>query len=465
MKKKILEGLKFERKLAWDIFSEKEKEKAFRFSEGYKDFLNAKTEREIVKEGIKKAKENGFILLNNQGRKVYLSNRKKNLALSVLGKRPISEGANIVVAHLDSPRLDLKPQPLYEEEKLAFFKTHYYGGIKKYQWVTIPLALYGVIILKSGKSVEFVLGEDEPVFTITDLLPHLAKDQLKKKLEEGVEGEALNLLVGSLPVEDKKEKERIKLNILQELFKRFKIKEEDLVSSEIEIVPAGRARDLGFDRSLILGYGQDDRSCCYAGLQAIFNLEKPEKTSILLLVDKEEIGSEGTTGIQSTFLEQFCARLFSIKKEKVSQEIVRNFFSSSLTISGDVNAGLDPTYKEVSELRNSPRMGCGVVLSKFGGHGGKFSSSEASAEFIAYLRRIFEKDKVLWQTGEIGKIDKGGGGTVARYLARHNMEVVDIGPPLLSMHAPFEVSHKADIYSTYQAYLSFYGALNGKDIC
>lgn len=460
LEKKLL----YKRKLVWDELDEKSRRKTSEFAEGYKEFLTrGKTEWEVVTEGTKIAEKAGFVRLENlkkgfKERKVYAINRGKNLLLAVLGERPISEGVQIIVSHTDSPRLDLKAHPLYEEENLAFLKTHYYGGIKKYQWVTIPLALHGVVVLKNGKKINLTIGEKkgEPVFSITDLLPHLAADQMKKSLEKGIEGEALNVLVGSIPHKDKEVKERIKLAILEYLNKNYQITEEDLVSSEIAAVPAGEARDLGFDKSLIAGYGQDDRVCVYSSLRAICELKDPQITSLCVLVDKEEIGSEGTTSVQSTFLLSFLSKILRFTAPSAGESQLRELLSFSKAISADVNAGIDPTYKDVSELRNSPRIGSGVVLTKFTGHGGKFGSSEASSEFVAYLRNLFEKRKVAWQTGELGKIDKGGGGTVAKYLARYNCEVIDCGTPLLSMHAPLEIAHKSDIYSTYQAYSAFY---------
>ncbi len=460
LEKKLL----YKRKLVWDELDEKSRRKALNFAEGYREFLTrGKTEWEVVTESIKIAEKAGFVPLEKikkgfKGKKVYAVNREKNLVLAFLGERPISKGVQIIISHTDSPRLDLKAHPLYEEENLAFLKTHYYGGIKKYQWVTIPLALHGVVVLKNGKRINLIIGErkGEPVFSITDLLPHLAADQMKKSLKEGIEGEALNILVGSTPHKDKEAKERIKLAVLEYLNKNYQITEEDLVSSEIAAVPAGEARDLGFDKSLIASYGQDDRVCAYSSLRAICELEKPQITSICLFVDKEEIGSEGTTSIQSTFLLSFLSKILRLTTPSAGESQLRELLFASKAISADVNAGVDPTYKDVSELRNSPRIGCGVVLTKFTGHGGKFGSSEASSEFVAYLRNLFEKRKVIWQTGELGKIDKGGGGTVAKYLARYNCEVIDCGTPLLSMHAPLEIAHKADIYSTYQAYSAFY---------
>ena len=460
LEKKLL----YKRKLVWDEYDEKLRKNALKFAEGYKEFLTGgKTEREAITASTKIAEEAGFLSLEklkkgSKRKKFYALNRDKNLALAVLGKKPISEGVRIIISHVDSPRLDLKPHPLYEDENLAFFKTHYYGGIKKYQWVTIPLALHGVVILKNGKKIEINIGEkkEEPVFTISDLLPHLAADQMKKTLEKGIEGEALNILVGGIPYKEKEVKERIKLTILQYLNEKYGITEEDLVSSEIAAVPAGEARDLGFDKSLVLAYGQDDKVCAYSSLKAICELQEPQITSICLFVDKEEIGSEGTTSAQSTFLLSFLSKILRRSLPSAGESQLREVLSSSQVISADVNAGIDPAYKDVSESKNSPRLGYGVVLTKFTGRGGKFNSSEASPEFVAYLRNLFAERKVIWQTGELGKIDQGGGGTIAKYVARYNCEVIDCGTALLSMHAPLEIAHKADIYSTYQAYSAFY---------
>ncbi len=463
--------LRYERKLVWDSLAKKEERKeVFDFADGYRQFLSAvKTERETVNWTKKTAETKGFRPLfpssplvgegRGEGGKLYLPNRSYGFGLVVLGKKPLSEGFRLIVSHIDSPHLDLKPQPLIEEEALGFLKTHYYGGIKKYHWVANPLSLHGVIILKDGTKKEILVGEkeSEPVLTITDLLPHLAKEQMEKKMSEAIQGESLNLLIGSLPVpkkkedDNKKEATRVKGALLKLLYATYGITEEDLVSAEVQAVPAGTAKDLGLDRSLILGYGQDDRICVYTSLQALFQIKQPEYTAVCLLVDREEIGSEGVASAKSTFLRYFLGRSSGLGEAQMNES-----FAKSYAISGDVNAGLDPAYKDVSESQNAPRLGYGTVLTKFTGHGGKFSSSEVSAEYVAYLRRLFEKHKVFWQTGELGRIDKGGGGTVAKYLAQQNLETIDIGPALLSMHAPYEVSHKADLYSTYRAYLAFY---------
>jgi len=456
------EKLTYERKLVWDVFSDAEKSSAFDFASGYRRFISeVKTEKEAVVWAKKEAEKKGFSKLggSRKNKKVYLANHSSALALAVSGKRSIRDGVRIIMSHVDAPRLDLKPQPLIEEESLSFLKTHYYGGIKKYQWVTKPLSLHGIVVLKNGVKKEIVIGEkeNEPVLTVTDLLPHLAKDQMEKKMSDAVDGESLNLLIASLPVpkeNDKKTpqiKNRVKEAVLKLLYQTYGIKEEDLISAELAAVPAGPARELGLDRSLILGYGQDDRICAYASFQAFLEAGEPEYTSVCLLIDKEEIGSEGISSAQSGFLNLFLCQLAGITETELARSLAKSY-----AISADVNAGLDPSYREVNEAQNAPRLGYGTVLAKYTGHGGKFGSSESSAEYVAYLRRLFEKHKVVWQTGELGKVDKGGGGTVAKYLARQNIETIDIGPALLSMHSPYEVSHKGDLYCTYKAYLAFY---------
>jgi len=457
------EKLTYERKLVWDVFSDAEKNAVFDFASGYRRFISeVKTEKEAVVWVKKEAEKKGFSELgkSRKSKKVYLANRSSALALAVSGKRPIRDGVRIIISHVDAPRLDLKPQPLIEEEGLSFLKTHYYGGIKKYQWVTKPLSLHGTVVLKSGVKKEIVIGEkeNEPVLTITDLLPHLAKDQMEKKMSDAVEGESLNLLIASLPVPKKKGKKgesaknRVKEAVLRLLYQTYGIKEEDLISAELAAVPAGPARELSLDRSLILGYGQDDRICTYASFQALLEAgDKPEYTSVCLMVDKEEIGSEGISSAQSGFLSLFLCQLAEITGTELARSLAKSY-----AISADVNAGFDPSYREVNEAQNTPRLGYGTVMAKYTGHGGKFGSSEAGAEYVAYLRRLFEKHKVIWQTGELGKVDKGGGGTVAKYLARQNIETIDIGPALLSMHSPYEVSHKGDLYCTYKAFLAFY---------
>jgi len=367
------------------------------------------------------------------------------------------EGIRLVGAHVDAPRLDLKPMPLYEQAGLAMFKTHYYGGIKKYQWTALPLALHGVIMLRGGRRVEVVIGEDgqDPVFTVSDLLPHLAKEQMKKKMEEALSGDDLNLVVGSIPYPDEDDmKDRIRLAILQLLNERYGLVEEDLIASELELVPAGPARDLGFDCSLVGGYGQDDRVCGYTALQAILDLENPRHTAIVLLVDKEEIGSTGNTGAQSRFLEYALTEM-AARTNRTGFFNVSRIMAASQAISADVTAGVDPTYENVFDLHNASLLGHGVVLNKYSGSRGKYDANDASAEFIGQLRDIFNQNGVIWQSGEMGKVDAGGGGTIAKFLAYFGLDAADCGPALLSMHAPLEIASKVDIFMAARAYKAF----------
>jgi len=362
-----------------------------------------------------------------------------------------------VGAHIDSPRLDLKPQPFYEDGLLSLAKTHYYGGIKKYQWVAMPLALHGVAVKEDGSIIKIAIGEKpgDPVFTVTDLLPHLAKDQMDKKLSEGVAGEALNILVGGVPVKNREIKDRFKKSTLDYLNREMGLTEEDFISAEIEAVPAWPASDTGFDRGLVAGYGQDDRVCAYAALQALLDTEKPAHTSVVLLTDKEEVGSMGNTGMQSTFFENFVAGIIAMGTGNYRDLMVRTTLANSRGLSADVNAALDPNYEGVMDKLNAARLGCGVVLTKYTGSRGKSGSSEASAEFVAAVRKIFNGNNVVWQTGELGKVDQGGGGTIAYLLANYDMDIVDCGVALLGMHSPFEVASKVDVYMAYRAYHSF----------
>jgi aspartyl aminopeptidase len=359
---------------------------------------------------------------------------------------------------MDSPRLDLKQNPLYEEMDLALMKTHYYGGIKKYHWLARPLAIHGVVMLKNGTSLPIVMGEkdSDPVFCISDLLPHLAKAQATKKLSEAFEGEKLNILVGSLPIGDSKIKERFKLAILKTLNEQYGMTEEDFVSSEIEVVPSGPARDIGLDRSLIGAYGQDDRACVFTSLEALFATEKPRQNAVCLFFDKEEIGSEGNTGAKSRFFEDFVSDILEIEGIQSNERMLRKILFNSLMLSGDVNAGIEPDYQDVHEKRNAAKLGYGVCVTKFTGTGGKSGSSDASAEYMSIIRSTFNDNHIIWQTGELGKIDQGGGGTISKFLAIYGMDIIDCGPALLSMHSPFEISSKADIYMTYKAYNAFY---------
>ncbi|KYK32234.1 MAG: aminopeptidase [Thermoplasmatales archaeon SG8-52-3] len=435
----------YKKKTAWEIFTKAKIKSAFEFCEDYKFFLNsAKTEREAIQKINEIAKSN---------KKNIIINREKEAAIIVTGKKPISSGLRIVISHIDCPRLDLKQIPLYEDtsSNVALFETHYYGGIKKYQWVIIPLSLHGIVIKKDGKKVEFALGEDDsdPIFSVPDLLPHLAyKVQAVKKLDDAITGESLDVTVGSQPVKNEVS-EKIKEGILEKLHKDYGITEEDFISAELEAVPAFKARDMGFDRSLIGAYGQDDRACAYTCLKAILDLKKPEYTAIALFVDKEEIGSEGNTTAQvSTFLRTIIKKL----DPKVDPDDV---MLKSKVVSADVNAAVTPNYVEVFELKNASTLGCGVVMSKFTGHGGKYAANDASAEYVSEIRTLLNKEKIPWQAAELGRVDTGGGGTVAKYFSRLGMEVIDLGPPVMSMHSPYEVTCKVDIYSSYLAYKAF----------
>jgi aspartyl aminopeptidase len=457
--KEMQDRLTMTPRLLWDHLDDAARQQVENFAAGYKNFLDqAKTEREAVLEVERQALARGFIDLNQSrpGTKYILNYRGKTVALAVLGQRPVSQGLRIVAAHIDSPRLDLKQNPLYEDTDLVYLKTHYYGGIKKYQWLARPLALHGVIIKEDGEPVILRLGEDpaEPVFTVCDLLPHLARRvQMDKKVDEAFIGEKLNLLVGSLPLGDKETKERFKLHLLHLLSERYGLREEDLISAELEVVPAGPARDIGWDRSLVGGYGQDDRAAAYPAFQAILDLDNPPCACLTLLVDKEEVGSAGNTSAQSILLEELVARLLEQQGESAS--LRRQALMRSQAISGDVAAALDPDWPEVYEKRNAARLGYGVVLTKYTGHGGKYHANDAHAEYVNQVRKMFNQSGVIWQAAELGKIDEGGGGTIAKFLAAYGMDIVDCGPVLLSMHSPFEIGSKADLYMTYKAFHSF----------
>ena len=451
------------KKNGWINVSDEEKERIFNYCAGYMDFLNkSKTEREIIKNATHMARERGYRDISeydhlNAGDKVYYVNREKNLFLAVIGKESIENGVNIIGSHADSPRLDLKPNPIYEDKEFAYFKTHYYGGIKKYQWTAIPLSIHGVIVKKDGEKVEVNIGENEndPIFTITDLLPHLAQDQMQKKLKDGVEGENLNLLIGSIPYKDEKVSEKVKLNILDILNRRYGITERDFISAEIELVPAFRCRSLGFDESLIAGYGQDDKVCVYTSLTAILNTENPNKTAVCILADKEEIGSMGNTGMESNVFSTFLAEILNklnINRPNLLDKVLCN----SKMLSADVDAGLDPIYSSVADLNNACYLNRGVGMNKYTGVAGKANASDANAEFLAYIRNIFESNDVDYQIAELGRVDKGGGGTIAYILANKGVDVVDCGVGVLSMHAPFEVTSKYDVYQAYKGYTAFY---------
>ena len=439
----------------------KELEKAGKFCEGYKSFMDAaKTEREAVSWAVKAAEDAGFVPFDPKkaykaGDKVYYNNRGKAMCLAVIGKKGAKEGVRIAAAHVDNPRIDLKPIPLYESNELAMMKTHYYGGIKKYQWTAIPLALHGKIIRKDGQEITVRVGEKEgePQFTITDLLPHLAKDQVSKRLGEAFTGEDLNVLVGSLPLEDAEGEQLFKLNVMKIFNEKYGIVESDLISAELSFVPAFKAVDIGFDRSMVGAYGHDDRVCAYPILEAIFKCKTPEYTCISVLADKEEIGSVGNTGLASEFLNYFVADLAAAEGLEA-----RHVYTKSTCLSADVTAAYDPTYASAYEAGNSCYLNRGVGVAKYTGSRGKGGSNDANAEFVAQVRKIFDDNDVLWQIGELGKVDQGGGGTVALDISRMNADVIDVGVPVLSMHAPFEVVSKLDVYMAYKAFKAYFEA-------
>lgn len=453
---------------AWKKYNEEDLEKLNNICNDYKRFLTvSKTEREATKEIIRRAEEKGYknledYIKNNveirPGNKIYVNNKGKAVALFHIGEKPITEGMNILGAHIDSPRIDLKANPIYESDGFVYFDTHYYGGIKKYHWVTLPLALHGVVVKKDGQKIEICIGEEEsdPVVGITDLLPHLAAEQMKKEASKLIEGEDLDILIGNKPkiVTDKDEKEEVKNNILTLLKEKYNIEEEDFLSAEIEAVPAGAARDFGLDKSMIMSYGQDDRVCAYTSLEAFLEVEETEKTLSCILVDKEEIGSVGATGMESHFFDNAIAEICVLMNEN-SPVAVRRVLNHSKMLSSDVNAAYDPLYKSVMDKNNSSEFGLGVVFCKFTGSRGKSGSNDANAEYIAELRKIMDDANVSFQISELGKVDIGGGGTIAYILANYNVEVIDCGVGVLSMHAPWEVTSKADIYEAYRGYIAF----------
>lgn len=460
--KEVREKVLLQSSLVWDKLTPRERKMVCSFAEDYKHFLNAaKTEREAVAEIERYAIEHGFKGVGDPAARdrLYKVYKHKAIGLAVVGKRPLIEGVRLIVSHLDSPRLDLKQNPLYEEVSLAFLKTHYYGGIKKYQWVTRPLALHGKIVKKDGSELELRVGEgeDDPVFTILDLLPHLArKVQYEKKLDEAIVGEKLNVVVGSLPYPDEETQERIKLQILNYLNRTFGVVEEDFMSAELELVPAGKARDIGWDKGLIGAYGQDDRVCVYSSLRALGETTTPQTTAVALFLDKEEVGSEGNTSARSKFLEDMVAGIFASSGVTMDEHTLKQTLMNSYAISADVNGALDPDYQEVHEKRNAAKLGYGVCVTKFTGSGGKYASSDANAEYVGMIRRLFNRHTIVWQTGELGRVDEGGGGTIAKFLASYGMEIIDCGTALLSMHSPFEIASKADAYMTYKAYKVFF---------
>ena len=454
-----------EKESAWKKYTEEDLNKLDLLCNDYKQFLTiAKTERETTKEIIKRAEEKGYENLEDYisenkriipGDKIYVNNKGKAVALFNIGTEPITNGMNILGAHIDSPRIDLKANAIYESDGFTYFDTHYYGGIKKYQWVTLPLAIHGVVIKKDGTKIEICIGEDDadPVIGITDLLPHLASEQMKKEGAKLVEGEDLDPIIGSKPLETE-EKDKVKQNILMILKEKYNIEEDDFLSAEIEIVPAGKARDFGLDKSMIMAYGQDDRVCAYTSLEAFLEVENTKKTLSCILVDKEEIGSVGATGMQSHFFDNAIAEICTLMGND-SSLAVRRVLNHSKMLSSDVNAAYDPLYKSAMDKRNSSRFGHGVVFCKYTGSRGKSGSNDANAEYIAELRKIMDEADVSFQLSELGKVDIGGGGTIAYILANYNVEVIDCGVGVLSMHAPWEVTSKSDIYEAYRGYIAF----------
>ena len=452
----------------WQSYSEEQLKELQELNEGYKMYLdNGKTERECIREAVKMAKEVGYKDLNDviansetlkAGDRVYAVCMEKTIALFQIGQEPLENGMNILGAHVDSPRIDVKQNPLYEAGELAYLDTHYYGGVKKYQWVTIPLAIHGVVAKKDGSVVEIIIGEDEkdPVLCITDLLIHLAAEQMEAKAAKVIEGEKLDLLIGNMPL-DGEEKEAVKANVLKLLKEKYDIEEADFVSAELEIVPAGKARDCGLDRSMVIGYGQDDRVCAYTSLLAMLEAKDLKKTACCLLVDKEEIGSVGATGMQSRFFENVVAELLGAMGIDSNLKVRRTLANSKM-LSSDVSAAFDPMFESVFEKKNTAYFGHGMVFNKYTGSRGKSGSNDANAEYIAYLRRIFEKESVNFQTAELGRVDVGGGGTIAYILANYGMDVIDSGVAVLCMHAPWEVTSKADVYEAYRGYKAFLNA-------
>ena len=464
MGEELKEKLFLDNSSGWKNMDNNQKQKIFDFSNNYMEFLNkSKTEREFIKSAKKLADENGFTDINNKtelktGDKIYFINRDKSMYLAIIGTEDIEKnGMHIIGSHVDSPRLDLKPNPLQEDGGFAYFKTHYYGGIKKYQWTTIPLSIHGVVVKPNGEKIEINVGENdaEPIFTITDLLPHLAQSQMEKKLKEGIDGEDLKLLIGSIPFDDDKIQEKVKLNILNILNQKYGIKEIDLTSAELELVPAFKARTLGFDESMVAGYGQDDKVCAYTSLVAMMSLENVKNTAICILSDKEEIGSMGNTGMESHMFDFFVSEV--INKMGINKpNLLDKIFCYSKMLSSDVDAGFDPIYASVSDTLNAGYLGKGIALNKYTGVRGKSGASDANAEFVAWVRNILETNNIKYQITELGKVDIGGGGTIAYILANKGVDVIDCGVPVLSMHAPYEVTSKFDIYNAFEAYKAFW---------
>ena len=465
--KELFKSLSYSPENVNEKFTEELKDAAYNYCDAYKAFLSvSKTEREAALFAKKAAAENGFVPLSEKeslkpGDKVYVTNAGKAIFMAVIGKENISNGVSLVGAHIDSPRIDLKSRPLFEDENMAWLRTQYYGGIKKYQWPTVPLAMHGVICKTDGTKVVLNVGEkeDDPVFTITDLLPHLSENQNQQTLPKAFNADNFHILFGSLPKGGEDIKEKVKFNVLCLLNELYGITEEDFTSAEIEFVPSGRARDVGLDRSMVGSYGQDDRVCAYAVLKAIFDIAAvPEKTAVCLLVDKEEIGSMGQTGMQSRFFEMVMGEMIAKQEGSCPANVLNTALYKSECLSADVGASYDPHFPEVADRQNAAFAGCGVLVCKYTGGRGKSSSSEANAEFAAKIRRLFNENGVLWQNGELGKVDVGGGGTIAQYVANLGLNVIDCGTPILCMHSPFEISNKFDCYMTYKAYKAFFEA-------
>ena len=460
---KLKDELFNQKKVGWEKVSDEEKKDIFQFAEEYMYYLNhSKTEKEIVESSKDILLKNDFKDLETvselkPGDKVFYINRGRNVFAAVIGEEPITSGLRVIGAHADSPRIDLKQNPLYENDGFAYFKTHYYGGIRKYQWATIPLAMHGLVVKSNGDKIKVTYGEEEtePTLMITDLPPHLSQAQDERKLREGIAGEELNIMVGSIPYSNEKVSERIKLNILNILNEKYGIKEIDFTSSELEFVPAFKARSMGLDASMVAAYGQDDKVCSYTALRGILNVTNPKKTAVCILTDKEEIGFVGVTGMESRMFETFVAEMLDKKGENAPNALVRTL-SKSKALSADVDAAQDPNYPDVFDKLNNAKLGLGVCMVKYGGARGKSGSSEAPAEFVAEVRKIFNDNKISYQSSELGKVDKSGGGTIALTLANRGMDVLDCGVPILCMHSPYEICSKYDIYQAYKAYEAFY---------
>ncbi len=462
--RKLKEKLTWEQQRCWDKLSSRDKREVFTYAENYVSFLNsARTERRAVQVMVETARGKGFRNIHERESKsgrLYLASRGKLLVMAVVGKKPITEGIRLIASHLDSPRLDLKPNPLYEDTGLALLKTHYYGGIKKYHWVARPLAICGTVIQGGDKVVDVDIGLDpgDPIVTVTDLLPHLSRKQMDQKASEFIPAENLNVIVGGIPYDDKDADERVKLAILDLLHKKYKVTEEDFTTAEIQIVPAEPARSAGLDGSLIAGYGQDDRVCAFASFSALLEITQPEHTGVAIFYDKEEIGSEGNTSAKSRLLEMFLMELLEYTGMEPSQANLHRVCFNGKGLSADVAAGLDPTYPEVHEKRNSPRIGCGLNLKKYTGSGGKYMASDANAEYASWVRKLFNDKGVVWQAGGMGKVDEGGGGTVSKFVANLGMEIIDCGPPVLGMHSPLELTSKDDVWMCRKAFRVFFNS-------